>query len=127
MSVTWEKAAKIVEEAQKAAKKTGGALSVAVVDQTGQLVSFARSDGALPASAELARVKAETSVLFTMPTKDLGAASALATALSRPTAFIGGGVPLLEGGKVVGGLGIAGGMPDQDHEIALAAAKVFGS
>jgi uncharacterized protein GlcG (DUF336 family) len=123
--MTLESANRIIETAQKGAARAGGKISVAVVDGTGQLVAFSRADGALPASAELARVKAETAFLFAMATKDLAAASALATALARPVAFFGGGIPLIVEGRPAGAVGVAGGMPDQDHEVAAAAAEAF--
>ena len=38
----------------------------------------------------------------------------------------GGGIPLVEGGSVVGGVGVSGGTPDQDQEVAEAGAAVLG-
>lgn len=116
-------AAKLVQNALGEAKSRDVNVSVAVVDAAGRLVAFSRMDGALPASAELARVKAESTLLFGMPTQDMAAASALIPAFSRPVAFVGGGFPLRQKGTVVGALGVAGGMPDQDHELAAAVAK----
>ena len=120
--MTLEIGTRLVDAAVAGALKRQTAVSVAVVDAAGQLVSMKRMDGALPASAELCRVKAETVTLFGMPTRDLATASAISSALSRPVALFGGGVPLRADGQLVGALGVAGGMPDHDHEIAAAAA-----
>ena len=40
---------------------------------------------------------------------------------------LGGGMPLIFDGKLVGGLGIAGGTVDQDKEIALKVIEAIGS
>jgi uncharacterized protein GlcG (DUF336 family) len=34
-----------------------------------------------------------------------------------------GGVPIWRDGRVIGGVGVGGGAPDEDHEIATAGAK----
>lgn len=34
-----------------------------------------------------------------------------------------GGVPIVVGGKIIGGVGVSGGTADQDEEVALAGAK----
>jgi uncharacterized protein GlcG (DUF336 family) len=36
-----------------------------------------------------------------------------------------GGIPLMRGGKVVGGVGVSGGSGEQDHAVAEAGAKTF--
>ena len=123
--LNFESASKLVHEAHAHAVKANLKVSAAVVDVAGRLVAFARMDGALPASSELARVKAETTLLFGMPTKFMESASALIPAFDRPVAFVGGGVPLTVEGRTVGALGIAGGMPDQDHELAAAVGQTF--
>ncbi|HEU4583778.1 MAG TPA: heme-binding protein [Polyangiaceae bacterium] len=123
--ITLERAQELVKKAADSASKSGLKISAAVVDVAGRLVAFARQDGALPASVELSAVKAQSALLFGIPTKDMAAASVLIPAFSKPVAFIGGGVPLQKDGKVVGALGISGGMPDQDHELALGVAKSF--
>lgn len=120
MKLNLEYASKLVSRATADAQKTGLHVTAAVVDVAGRLVALQRMDGALPASSELAKVKAETALLFGMPTKDMAPASTLIPAFGKPVAFFGGGVPLKLGGEIVGALGIAGGMPDQDHELALA-------
>ena len=39
--------------------------------------------------------------------------------------IFGGGVPLKADGRVVGAVGVSGGTPDQDHEVAEAGAAAF--
>jgi uncharacterized protein GlcG (DUF336 family) len=36
-----------------------------------------------------------------------------------------GGIPLKQGGKVVGAIGVSGGTGDQDHEVAEAGVEAF--
>ncbi|MDP9425115.1 MAG: heme-binding protein, partial [Actinomycetota bacterium] len=40
--------------------------------------------------------------------------------------IFGGGIPLERDGKVVGAVGVSGGTPDQDHEVAQAGVAAFG-
>ncbi len=46
-------------------------MNVAVVDEGGNLVAFARMDGAWLGSTDIAQNKAYTAPAFDMPTKDL--------------------------------------------------------
>jgi uncharacterized protein GlcG (DUF336 family) len=39
---------------------------------------------------------------------------------------VGGGVPIVAGGRVVGGIGISGGNARQDHDAAVAALAALG-
>ena len=106
--------------------------TITVVDGGSFPVALARMDGAALASIETSESKARTALLFAAPTNDLAAAVqpgaplySIATATRSPLAFVPGGVPLLDSaGRVVGAVGAGGGTPDQDHEVATAAAAV---
>jgi uncharacterized protein GlcG (DUF336 family) len=39
---------------------------------------------------------------------------------------VGGGVPIVAGGRVVGGIGISGGNAQQDHDAAIVALAALG-
>jgi uncharacterized protein GlcG (DUF336 family) len=39
--------------------------------------------------------------------------------------IFGGGVPITVNGEVIGAIGVAGGSPDQDHEVAAAGAAAL--
>jgi len=91
-------------------------MAVVVVDQSGYVVSSDRMDGVSPANTPLAEGKAFASVMFRQTTEVLGD-----LAKSRPDRYfgimnmypgkvylVGGGVPLVADGKLVGAVGVAG-------------------
>jgi glc operon protein GlcG len=106
---------------------------VAVVDPGGNLVSFARMDGAPLMSAQLAQDKGYSVIAFKgLATRDwwglIRDEPALMAGLvktARLTVF-GGGVAITEGDTVVGAVGVSGGSAEQDHEIAEAGAGACG-
>ena len=107
---------------------------VAVADGGGNLVSFARMDGAPLMSAGLAQNKAYSVMAFKgMATREWWDAIKDEPALlhgivktDRLTVF-GGGVAITEGETVVGAIGVSGGSAEEDHGIAEAGAAVVGA
>ena len=103
----------------------GIAISVAVVDPAMQLIAFAKAVGATPHSATTSRAKANTAASTRRETgwmgPELDPAIALAT-VGRLTNIL-GSVPLSSEGVHVGAIGVAGGTPAQDAEIASATAE----
>lgn len=118
--ITYEAAADVVARTLAVAAEHG-VLAVATVVDLGLLpVAFGRTDGSPPHSIETSMRKAKTAASTRKPS---GAVPAqLAVALEHGTGgiltSIKGGVPLVVDGVCVGGLGIAGGTPDQDEAIA---------
>jgi glc operon protein GlcG len=122
----------ILAAARARAAEMGLNVNVAVVDDGGHLLAFARMDGARPASAYTAITKATTAATFRQETGPLprGAASPdplLNLSLQNAAAASGGklttlygGVPILVEGQVIGGVGVGGGTGEQDAEIAKA-------
>jgi uncharacterized protein GlcG (DUF336 family) len=114
------------------ARELGFTVAIAVVDEAGHLVACHRMDGALWVTPEIARAKANAAAAFRATTQELEErfagprqlfASTVATLGSHQFVFGRGAVPLLEGGSVVGALGVSGAVPaDNDHLIAVAAA-----
>lgn len=121
-TITYETAARFVAIALQIAAESGVRGVVSVVDPAMQLVAFGRADGATPHSAETSRRKADTAA----STRKASAAMRpdLAVALEHGTGgrltSIAGGVPISFDGVHIGGLGVAGGPPEQDAEIARA-------
>jgi len=121
----------VLEAAKKKAAAMGLAVNVAVVDDGGHLLSFARMDGARPASAATALGKAVSAATLRqetgpLPAKgepdlllSLGLPAAAAAGGGRLTTLK-GGVPIVVGGQVVGAVGVGGGTGEQDAEIAKA-------
>ncbi len=112
------------------AKKNGWKMAVAVVDTGGYLVYFEKMQDTQTGSVELAIEKAKTAALFRRPTKvfeDGVAGGGAGLRLLRLTGAIpiDGGVPIIEGGKIVGAVGVSGGSGEQDGHTAKAGASAI--
>ena len=130
--LTLEAAERVIEASKKKAEEIGVAMCVAVHDGGANLVAFVRMDGSLLAASEIAHKKAETTVGFQMATRDLtqmvqpGAPLYGIESVGGRVVVFGGGVPVTdEDGRVVGGVGVSGGSPEQDHDVAVAGAAAF--
>ena len=118
--------------ARRSAVASGALVSVAIVDAGGHLVVFERMDGAEIAGPVLARDKAFTAVAHRVATHELtdlvlpGADLAGMNSADggRDIAF-GGGLPLWDADRVIGGVGVSGGSSEQDVAAATAALEVF--
>ncbi|MBB5374288.1 GlcG/HbpS family heme-binding protein [Acidocella aromatica] len=131
-SITTEAALTAVQAAQHAAKARGVAVVAAVVDPGGHLVACLRADGAFVASIDIARDKAWTAAIFGAST------DGLATALNHSQVLLdgiasrehvvlfGGGMPIIQNGTVIGGIGVSGGSEDDDRVAAAAGLKAIG-
>jgi len=107
-------------------------VGVVVVDELGQLVQMDRMDGARLMAPDVAEAKALTALNFQQPTSAVAARFAAnpdgLTALQEIVKFKlfarPGGVPIVRGGVVAGAIGVSGGTPEEDEQIATAAASV---
>ena len=132
-TLTIEGAKKVIAAAVAYAKKNnapGGV--IAVVDDGGNLMALERLDGTFAAGANISIGKARTAVLFKRPTKVFEelikngrtAMVALPDSLFTP---LQGGIPIIVDGQIVGGVGVSGASSaQQDEELAIAGANVFG-
>lgn len=126
-SISADTAKKIIEAAEAKAKEMGVPSSIAIVDESGVLKAFSRMDGAALLSIEIAKEKAYTGAGFGMPTHEvfnfISTDQQLLTGLPlvNKLSVVGGGFPIMIGGKLVGGIGISGGHYTQDMAIAEAA------
>jgi uncharacterized protein GlcG (DUF336 family) len=124
--LTLEAARRVAAEAE--ARRNGWAVSIAIVDDGGQLLFFQRMDGAKLVATDIAIRKARTAVYFQGPTKDLEAEVASGrTALLPIDGFVPleGGVPLVSGGQIVGAVGVSGVTGGQDAQCAIAGARAL--
>jgi len=101
------------------AKKRDWKLNVAVVDTGGNLVAFQRMDGAQLASIQISEHKARAAATFRRETKVFESGIQLNN-LNYLITLDGviasrGGIPLTEGGKIVGAIGCSGGTGSQDE------------
>ncbi|MGW6260597.1 GlcG/HbpS family heme-binding protein [Streptomyces sp. NPDC055085] len=130
--LTIEDAEVLVTAARRAAETAGVRVSVTVLDAGGHLLAFRRDDQAVLISGETSTRKAYTALQLNSATADLvgavqpgGLFHTLPTALDRPLLFIAGGVPVHRGGRLIGAVGVGGGMPDQDHGFAATAVEAL--
>ncbi len=116
--ISLERAAAAIAAAIGEAKKHDWKLNVAVVDSGGNLVAFQRMDGAQLASIQVSEHKARTAVTFRRETK------AFENAIQQNNYYVmtldgviasRGGIPLVEGGKLIGAVGCSGGTGSQDE------------
>jgi uncharacterized protein GlcG (DUF336 family) len=105
----------------------GQPMNVAVVDDGGHLLAFARQDGAIRASIDIAQRKATTSILMEAPTAALmplvqpGAELYGLEQTSGGMVVFGGGIPVFRDGRLVGAVGVSAGSAEQDVAVATAA------
>jgi glc operon protein GlcG len=130
--VSSTEALKLIEHVVKETSTAGKSVVVAVAGPEGELISFIRMDDANPASAIIAPNKAYTAARQRKFTRELGKKMQdenLSPAYwgdDRITGF-GGGVPIIQEGKVIGGIGVSGLSSLEDEELAVAAIKaVYG-
>ena len=126
-----EAAVALIKAALTAARQIGFEAAVAVTDATGNLRAFERTDGAPFLTAEVAIDKAWTASSFGFAThvwNDYVTSDPKVAPLAhRPRMVaVGGGYPIVENGKLIGGIGISGGNYQQDQEAAAAALRHLG-
>lgn len=127
MKLTLEKAKKIIEAAKRAAEEMKIPMNIAVVDAGANLVAFERMDGAMIAGINISMDKAYTAAAVGFATDDLGklaqpgepAYGAALTDRGRLIIFA-GGLPIRDGGGLVGGIGVSGGLAPDDKKVAEA-------
>jgi uncharacterized protein GlcG (DUF336 family) len=117
-SIGLEKAKQLVAAAEAEAKKRNWKMNIAVVDTNGEPVLFERMEGAQIASGTISINKARTAARFRRESRAFynayeGGHTAAGT-LDPTIAASPGGFPLVEGGKLIGGMGCSGGTGDQD-------------
>lgn len=120
-----ERAQSVVAAAIAEAKKHDWKMNVTVVDSGANLVAFARMDGAQLASVAISEHKARTAATFRRESKafENGVQSGLVYQLSLDGVIASrGGIPLVEGGKLIGAIGVSGGAGSQDEVCAKAGA-----
>jgi glc operon protein GlcG len=123
--ISLEQAKKVMAGAEAEATKNNWNVVIAVLDSGGNLVMLHRMDGAQFGSIDVARDKAHSAVAFRRPTKAfedaLGQGGVNLRILKLPGASpLEGGLPIVVGGKLVGGVGVSGVLATQDAQIGRA-------
>jgi glc operon protein GlcG len=126
--VTLDQAKKIAAGAAAESQKNGWRMAIAVVDNHGFLIYFERMPDTQTASVQVAIDKAVASAMFRRPTKAFedGIAKGRTALLGlRGATPIEGGLPIMVGGKVIGGIGVSGANSDEDAAAAAAGLKLL--
>lgn len=131
--LTLEGAKAVLEAAERRAKEIGVPMDIAVVDDGGHLMAFARMDGAKLSSVEIAIAKAHSSAIRRQPTgpylegdqPSLMVSLALAIGSRGRQTPLRGGLPLLVDGQCVGAIGVSNGTEEQDLDVARAGAAAL--
>jgi glc operon protein GlcG len=126
--VTLEQAKKIAAATVAESQKNSWRMAIAVVDNHGMLVYFERMPDTQTASVQIALDKAQAAAMFRRPTKAFedGIAKGRTALLGlRGATPIEGGLPIMAGGKVIGGIGVSGANSDEDAAAAAAGLKVL--
>jgi len=104
--ITLEQAKKVAAAAETEARKLNLSDAIAIVEPDGKVVYFEKMDGS-QYPWNMAIDKAVTAARFRRPTTASDADKV-------------GGLPIVIGGKLVGGIGISGGSGPQDAQVAEA-------
>jgi glc operon protein GlcG len=117
--ITLERATVAVNAAVAEARKRDWKLNVAVVDSGGNLVAFQRMDGAQLASIAISEHKARAAVTFRRETK-VWESAIQTNGFNYVMTLDGviasrGGIPVVEGGRIIGAIGCSGGTGSQDE------------
>ena len=121
--VTLEQAQAAAAAAVAEAKKNGWLMAVAVVSNSGFLVSFSKMDQTQFASVQIAMDKAKAAAQFRRPTKvfeDRANGGGPSVLSLHGVVASEGGIPLMRDGKVIGAIGCSGGTSQQDGQACKA-------
>lgn len=129
--ITLETAKKVMAAAEAEAQKLNAQVAIAILDAGGQLVMMHKLDNTQYASIDVSTGKARTALNFKRPSKDIqeavtGGGAGWRLVGIKDVVAIEGGLPILADGKVIGAIGVSGGMSGQDTQIASAGVAAAG-
>ena len=131
-SISADGAQQVIASAVAKANEIGVPMVIAVIDESAQLKAFLRMDGSLLASIKVSQYKATTAVSFGLATDQWYSVikddPPLLHGITGVPEFmmIGGGVPIVSDGAIIGAIGVSGGLYQQDVEVAEAGAAAIG-
>jgi len=120
-------AKKIAAGAAAEATKNSWRVAIAIVDTHGALVYYEKLDDTQTGSVAIALDKARAGAMFRRASRTFeervnkGGPSLLGLQGATPSS---GGLPIVIGGRVVGGIGLSGATGDQDEQCAAAGLAV---
>jgi len=120
----------IAAAAEAEALKNRWAVTIAIVDDGGHLLSLQRLDGAAPISSHIAPEKAKTAALGRRESKIYEDVinGGRVSFLSAPEikGMLEGGVPIIKDGQCLGAVGVSGVKSNEDAQIAKAGIAALG-
>lgn len=125
-SLTLEEAEAVLAAAKAKAEEIGQPMNIAVCDDGGHLVAFARMDAAIKVSVDISQRKARTAIMMNLPTDALSEITQPGAELyglewtSGGLVSFGGGMLLTRRGDTVGAIGVSAGSVAQDMGVAAA-------
>lgn len=126
--VSAAEATKMITRSVAEAEKLSKIIAVSVCGPEGELIAFLRMDGVSAAASLIAQNKAYTSARDRKTTREMGE---FMLTNNKSAAFwgdngitgLGGGVPIVVNGTVIGGIGVSGLSEAEDERIANEAIK----
>lgn len=129
-SINLDDAKKAIAAGQAEARKHGWPVAIAILDTAGMLVAYEKMDNTQTASIQVAIDKGRSAAIYRRPTKvfeDLVAKGGAGVRVMnlRDASTVDGGLPIVVGGKVIGGIGVSGVASDQDAVVAKAGTEAL--
>ena len=120
--LTLDDCRRMMAAAEAEAVKNGWNVAIAILDDGGHLLHLSRMDGAAPANAEIAVLKASTAALTRRSSKmwEERVAGGRMSMLKMPVLPVQGGLPIVVEGTCVGGIGASGVQSHEDEQICQA-------
>jgi len=121
--LTLEDCLKISAAAEAEARRNSWIVAIAILDDGGHLLHFARMDGATPANAGIALEKGRTAAISRRSSGKWeefvkGGRTAM---IKMPGILpVQGGMPIMAGGTCIGAVGVSGVQSHEDEQIAQA-------
>jgi len=126
--INLETAKRVIAAVEAEAARHRWKMNIAVVDTHGELVHFSRMDGAQLGSIGVAQGKARTAARFRRESRAFYNAfetgHPYVATLDPMLVASPGGIPIVEGGKLIGAVGCSGGTGDQDAAACKAGADL---
>lgn len=128
--INLENAKQLIDNIEKEAERRGAKAVIAICTPEGNPVAVHAMDGAFLVSFEAAMKKAYTSVAVQMPTIELAKMAQPGQTFYgvdklKDVVTFGGGVPIKDGNRIIGGIGVSGGTGEEDHALAQYGASLY--
>lgn len=131
MEITQVQALQVISQAAEKADQLGIRANITVLDAAGHLKSFLRMDTAFLGSIDISMGKAKTAMLFRMNSEAVGEflnpENHTHGMVNTSGGLVGfkGGMPVMAAGTIVAYIGVSGGSPEQDFQIATAGSAIY--